>query len=136
MSCASLIVKTDNKVGYAGCDLPAFTSVITGFIGQDSLTIISGPKYTLNPVLQWKPGIYSIVPSDLVLTVPGNYTVTYIPGTLCKAQIRDKSSIQLKLTCIELLNNSKPGFTFRAHFTYTNNNATPVSIPVGDDNFV
>ena len=57
--------------------------VITGFIGQDSLTIISGPKYTLNPVYNGKPGIYSIVPSDLVLTVPGNYTVTYIPGTLC-----------------------------------------------------
>lgn len=137
VSCASLIVKADNKVGYVGCDLPAFTSVITGFVGQDSSTIISGPKYTLSPIYNGKAGTYSIIPSALVLAVPGNYTITYIPGTLCvNPDKKTTSKIQLKLNCIELLNNSKPGFTFRAHFSYTNYNSTPVSIPVGDDNFV
>jgi hypothetical protein len=54
---AALQVKADDKFMYPFEKVPAFTSTITGFIGNDTTTIISGPKYTLDPTCVFEPGV-------------------------------------------------------------------------------
>ena len=134
MLCACVIVKADNKYGYAGSKLPVFTSTITGFIAKDSATILSGPLYTISPAYNGKPGVYSIIPSALKLKVQSNYVITYTPGTLYVNPCKLTSlMVDVRVECVEA-NPNNSGYKYRAHFSYTNYNNTVVYIPVGSDN--
>lgn len=135
VNCAALFVKADDKTILSG-DQPVFTSVITGFAGNDSLTaIISGPVYTTNPPYTGLPGTYSIIPSGLVLAKPSNYKIAYLRGKLCvNPRNNFANSITLKLDCIEPIH--KKPYKYTARFSYVNNNNMPVSIPAGSDNYV
>ena len=131
---APLIVKADDKSAYAGSKLPAFTSTITGFVGKDSATILSGPQYTINPAYHGNPGVYSIIPSALKLKVQSNYVITYTPGTLYVNPCKLTSLIvDVHVECVET-NPNNSSYKYLAHFSYTNYNSTAVYIPVGSDN--
>ena len=113
---------------------PAFTSAISGFVGNDS-SIITGPKYTVDPAFNGEAGIYSIIPSDLVMKYPANYEVAYIPGILyVNPEKITSKNIKISLDCIERTNNDTAAFSWVGHFTYKNANATAVFIPLGTDN--
>ncbi len=84
ITAAALTVKADDRVINDDDALPALTSTITGYKNGDNSSIIStGPVYTVNPVYKKEaPGIYTITPSALVLKVPNNYVINYLPGNL------------------------------------------------------
>ncbi|MEP7318883.1 MAG: T9SS type A sorting domain-containing protein, partial [Panacibacter sp.] len=132
---APLNVIANDKVIYGGYVLPAFTSTINGFIGNDSTTIISGPDYTLDPAYSGAPGIYTIIPSGLVLSKQGNYSIAYIFGTLYVNPDKNTSKeIKPILDCMETVQDNSSEFKYIAHFSYKNNNKTSVYIPIGKDN--
>jgi len=85
---AQLTVTANNLTITEGQSL-AFTSNITGYWYDDDASIIeSGPSYfiydNMNNLVTGNPGpgTYSIVPGNLVLNSPANYTVNYLSGTL------------------------------------------------------
>jgi hypothetical protein len=133
---AALIVKADDKFMYPFDKLPVFTSTITGFVGNDTTTIVSGPKYTLDPKCVFEPGVYTITPSDLILKVPGNYSISYVPGKLYINPYKlFAKKIEVNVNCVETVGDNS-SFKYISHFTYKNSNSTPVFIPVGADNNV
>lgn len=132
-----LHVQADDKVVYAGGDKPVFTSTITGYIGDDSTSVISGPEYKIEPGCTGKPGVYTIIPYGLVLATPGNYQITYATGTLyINPDIRRSDKIEPFVECIEAVTGHVSGYKYVVHFSYKNNNRTPVYIPAGADNMV
>jgi len=134
ISAAALIVKANDQVIPDDSLLPAFTSTITGFRNGDTVTIISGPVYIVNPVYQpGQPGTYTITPSALGLQNPSDYNISYLSGNLY-VNPDDGSNIITKLDCVEKLVNDPSGFGYRAHFSYQNKNASALFIPVGPDN--
>jgi len=131
---APLTVKADDKVILDDSLLPVFTSSITGFKNGDSTTIQSWPVYSVSPVYHIEqPGIYTIIPSGLVLKNPFNYTISYATGNLY-VNPDNGSNIVPKLDCVEKLTNDPSGFPYRAHFSYQNKNVTAIFIPIGPNN--
>ncbi|MEP7265771.1 MAG: MBG domain-containing protein, partial [Bacteroidota bacterium] len=131
---APLTVKANNKVTFVTDPLPPYTVTYTGFKNGDQSTIISGPLFTVsgNPAVA---GVYSITPSALVLPVPVNYTITYQPGILyVNPKGPGTQKVTVYLNCIDSIGVNGTGFTYLAHFGYTNPNSTAVFVPKGIDN--
>jgi hypothetical protein len=116
--------------------LPSFTASYSGFIGNDSTTIVSGPTFTVSPAYTGAAGVYSIIPSNLVLDPPA-YTIIYQPGTLyVNPKGAGTKKVRVYLECVDTLVNHPDGFDYLARFRYENDNATPIYVPVGPDNFL
>jgi hypothetical protein len=133
---AILNVKADDKVIFKGGSLPVFTSKITGYKNGDDIQIASGPEYTVSPEYNGLAGIYTINPNQLVFSTPNiDYSINYISGTL---YVNPKGSgarkVKPYLDCVEVLNNHPSGYQYVAHFSYQNDNSTPVYVPIGADN--
>jgi hypothetical protein len=137
VSPAALTVTADLKYIYRNDPLPAFTSTITGFVPGGQNTVVSGPTYTLNPSnCCTQAGVYSIIPSNLVLAVPGNYNISYVNGPLyVNPKGQGAKKVDVSLICVDTVSNDPSGFIYRARFQYANPNNTPVYIPLGVDNF-
>ena len=74
---ASVTVTADNKVKVLGEPDPILTATVTGLQGTDNVSVIN---YSLNREPGNVLGTYAITPTGAV--EQGNYTVTYVPGTL------------------------------------------------------
>jgi len=134
---APLTVTADLKVIYRGDSLPSFTSTITGFIDGGDNAIASGPVYTVSPTYQGLPGVYDIIPSGLLLEQPDNYSIDYVAGPLyVNPKGNGAEKIRLHTECVDTLIDDPSGYTYIAHFSYRNENSTPVYVPLGPDNFV
>jgi hypothetical protein len=139
---AALTVKADDKTIFAGDAQPTFTSTITGFKYQDNQTtvIASGPSsYSVSPTYKGKAGTYTITVSGSVvqLQTPANYTINspYLPGTLY-VDPKDNSTKNVipSLDCVTPLVGDPDGYTYVAHFAWSNPNSFTVSVPLGDSN--
>lgn len=133
---APLSVKAEDKVIDQNSSLPVFTSTITGFVYSQN-TLVSGPKYNVSPAYNGAAGVYSIIPSAVVLSVSANYTINYIAGNLyVNPKGKGAKNVIPKLDCVDVVVNNTSGFNYVAHFSYNNPNATPVFIPIGSDNII
>ena len=133
----NLIVTADDKVIFKGSSLPTYTSTITGYVNNDQTRCTSGPAYTVSPACTGAAGVYTITPSNLVLSSPTRnyYTITYMPGKLyINPKGTGAKNITLALRCKDALTNSPTGYSYVAHFEATNGNATAVYVAVGADN--
>ena len=95
---------------------------------------LSGPAYTTSPNYVGAVGTYSIIPSNLQFSIPGNYEITYIAGVLqVNPNPKNAKPIKPSLICVEEVKGN-PNFKYKARFEYQNDNAFEISIPVGPDN--
>jgi len=132
-----LTVKADPKVIFKGDPLPTFTSTYTGFINNDISKIVSGPDYNLSPTYNNTAGTYRIIPSNLVLQNQDSYTITYVFDTLyVNPSGPNAKNVKPKLECVEPLKKPVNGFSYLAHFSYTNPNSTIVYVPRGSENLI
>jgi hypothetical protein len=132
----NLLVNANELIIYEG-DTPRYTSTITGFRGNDSVTqILSGPSYSAQG-FNGKAGVYVITPSALKLKFPGSYNITYDTALLyVNPRGNGAKKIKPALVCIEPLTGHPSGMPYVAHFSVTNDNRTLVKIPIGPDNFI
>ena len=133
---AALTVKADDKVIFAGDNLPALTSTYTGFKNSDNAgnTLASGPVYTVSPAYSGKAGVYTITATGIVQKQsPNNYSpVTYQPGTLyVNPKGGNSKNVKPSLDCVEPLTNDPNGYTFVAHYSANNPNATTIFVALG-----
>jgi hypothetical protein len=129
----SATVMADNKVIRYGNPLPPFTSTFSGFVNGENQSVVTSLTYTLNPTCVGSPGIYQIMPS----ATAANYLFTPVNGTLyINPYGFGTKNVKVMLTCIDQIPPDPEGFTYIAHFKYTNSNNTPVFIPVGADNIL
>jgi hypothetical protein len=136
---AALTVTADLKFIYRGDPLPALTSTITGFVPGGSNAVISGPTHSVSPSYSTNSpaGVYSIIPANLVLAVPGNYAITYVPGPLyVNPKGQGAKKVDVVLECVDTVSNHPSGFIYLARYSHTNPNNTPVYVPLGADNFI
>jgi hypothetical protein len=137
---ATLIVKADDKTIFAGDPLPAFTSTYNSFKYLDNVTstFSAGPFYSLSPAYSGKAGLYTITPYGITQKqTPGNYNISYQTGTLyVDPKGSGTKNIKPALDCVEPLTNDPNGFTFVAHYSWTNPNTTTIMVPLGPDNFI
>ena len=75
---AKVTVTADNKTKVYGAEDPEWTATVTGTIGEDTVA------YSFSRAEGKNVGDYAITPSGD--SVQGNYTVTYVPGTLSVTQ--------------------------------------------------
>ena len=77
---ANLEVKADNfRIGY-GTESPAYTATYTGFVGDDTESVLSGTLAISCPYVQGNDvNTYIITLSGLFSS---NYDITFVPGTL------------------------------------------------------
>ncbi len=130
---APLNVKANDTYIYKGSALPVFTSTIVAFKGGD---VSPGVTYTLSPVCTGNPGVYTIIPLLNTFANAGNYTITHTNG---KFYINPKGNgakkLRAYLDCVEeVINPPSASHRYVAHFYCINDNATPLYIPVGNDN--
>ena len=94
-------------------------------------------RSTLNPAsCCTQAGTYTITPNNLVLAVPNNYAITYVPGPLyVNPKGQGAKKIDIALSCVDTVSNDPSGFPYLARFTWTNANNTTVYVPLGADNF-
>jgi hypothetical protein len=137
---AALVVKADDKQIFAGDPLPTLTSTITGFkyLDDKSTVINSGPSYSVSPTYSGKAGMYTITVSGIVQKqTPNNYTVSYQTGTLyVDPKGNGTKNVKPSLDCVEPLTNDPDGYTFAAHYSANNPNATTIFVALGDSNKV
>jgi hypothetical protein len=136
---ARLTIKADDKVIFAGDPVPPFTSTITGFKYRDSVgnVISSGPLYRPTTYTN-KAGSYPIQPYGVVQKqTPPNYDTIYVAGTLyVNPKGGNAKNVKPSLDCVEPLTNDPDGYTFVAHYSANNPNATAVFVALGDSNKV
>lgn len=77
---ANLEVKADDfRIGY-GAESPAYTATYTGFVGDDTESVLSGTLAISCPYVQGNDvNTYTITPSGLSSS---NYDITFVSGTL------------------------------------------------------
>jgi hypothetical protein len=140
---AALTVKANDKTIFAGDALPtSFTSTFTGFKYQDNQTtvIASGPSsYSVSPQYKGKAGTYTITASGSIVQkqTPPNYTINlpYLPGTLFVDPMDNSTkNVIPSLDCVTPLVGDPDGYTYVAHFAWSNPNSIAVSVPLGDSN--
>jgi hypothetical protein len=133
---ASLSVNAKDTFIFQGSPIPAFTSTISGFVYHEN-TVVSGPAYTLSPASSGAPGVYSIIPGSLVLSIPTDYSISYVGGILyINPKGGGTKNVKPKLDCVDTLNNDPSGLKYIAHFSYQNPNATPIYVPIGSNNSI
>jgi hypothetical protein len=124
-------IAADLAVVNQGATLPVFTSTITGLNANDSIT---GIVYSAAGVNTAFPGVYTNTPGITTTAYP-QYIVSYVPGKFyVNAYGPYARKIIVKRECVSMLASPVNGFRYRAVFSYTNSNATPLYIPAGADN--
>ncbi len=79
---APLFVRANNASTTYGASLPALTDTITGFVGGDNSSVVSGaPMIATTAAPGDNGGVYPITIAAGTLSA-ANYTITYVPGTL------------------------------------------------------
>jgi uncharacterized repeat protein (TIGR01451 family) len=64
----------------AGEALPAFTATISGFVNDETSSVLGGAlAFSVSPTYSGQAGTYSIIPGGLTAS---NYDITYVNGTL------------------------------------------------------
>ena len=77
---APLTITADNKQTLFGEAAPAFAATITGFVNNETETVLSGAlTYACGYTVGDNVGDYTITPSGLTAA---NYAITYVAGTL------------------------------------------------------
>ena len=95
---------------------------------------LSGPVYATSPNYTGAIGTYSIIPSNLQFSSPGNYAITYVNGVLqVNLNPKNAKAIRPILNCVEEVKGN-PNFKYKARFEYQNDNAFEIVIPIGPDN--
>ncbi len=131
---ALLNVKADDKLIYAGSQLPKFTATITGLKNGDNPSV----TYAVSPSPVIDPGIYTITPSLSSFANSINYTVSVATGNLyVNPSGKGTKKLRVYLDCVEAVANpTVPGLTYIAHFYCINDNTSMVYIPIGPDNLI
>lgn len=129
-----LTLTADDQVIFRDDSLPIFTYTLVGDINPSDV-ILSEPSYTINPVYNNDPGVYDIIPSNMVITNDANYSITYVNGNLyVNPKGRGAKSVKPSLLCVDTVIGHPSGFAYVVHYSYENKNQTPVYIPHGPDN--
>jgi hypothetical protein len=112
--------------------LPTFTATYSGFLAGQTASVVTSVSFSTSPNYTGNAGVYQII----VNAQAANYTFTSVNGTLyVNPAGPGTKQVKPNFVCIEALTSPGPGgFMFVAHFTYTNQNSTPVYIPVGPNN--
>lgn len=131
---AQAIVTADLNYIYAGDSQPDFTATFSGFVNGENDSVVTNLDFTLSPEYSGEAGVYEIIPS----AEAENYIFTPVNGKLYVNPFGPGTKhIKPQLTCVEPLDVPNSfGHTYVAHFTYENDNATDVYIPIGDDNIL
>lgn len=117
-----------------GAAIPAFTATYGGLLGGQTSAVVTSVTFSLSPSCTGNAGVYQII----VNATAANYTFTSVNGTLyINPAGAGTKQVKPTFVCYETLSAPGPGgYMYLAHFTYTNQNATPVYIPVGANNAV
>jgi hypothetical protein len=101
--------------------------------GEDQ-SVVDSLSFTLSPAYNGAAGVYSIIP----YASAENYTFTPVNGQLyVNPWGSGLKNIRTTLTCVEVVDPAtNGGYGYIANFKYTNDNASPVYIPIGADNIV
>ena len=84
---APLTVTADNKVRFEKVANPAFTATYTGFVNGETASVLGGTlAITTTATSASAPGSYPVTPAGLT---SGNYSLTFVPGTLTVRLIGD-----------------------------------------------
>jgi hypothetical protein len=115
-----------------GASIPSFTATYSGFLGGQTSSVVSSVSFTLSPNCTGNvAGVYQII----VNATAANYTFTSVNGTLyVNPAGTGTKQVKPVFSCRESLSTPVNGFYYLAHFTYENQNPTPVYIPVGTNN--
>ena len=124
-------VTAQNKVIYKGDPLPAYSSVITGFMPADIPTV----TYSLSPTYAGQAGVYTIIPTITPFANSINYSITITNGTLyVNPKGYGAKKLRPYLDCVQKVIPAVNGMGYVARFYVINNNSTPVYVPIGPDN--
>ena len=91
----------------------------------------------MSPAYSGKAGVYTITATGIVQKQsPNNYSpVTYQPGTLyVDPKGGNSKNVKPSLDCVEPLINDPNGYTYVAHYSANNPNATTIIVALGDNN--
>lgn len=129
---APAIVEADLKYIYAGDSLPEFTATFSGFVNGEDESVVDSLSFSLAPAYNGDAGVYSIIP----YAEAANYSFTPVNGSLyVNPSGPGTKHIKTQLLCVEeLLVPDSNGYTYIANFSYENDNATDMYIPIGEDN--
>lgn len=114
-----------------GASLPTFTATYTGLLNGQTASVVTSVSFATSPNYTGAAGVYQII----VTATAANYTFTSVNGTLY-VNPAGYGTKQVKpiFVCRQTLTTPVNGFYYIAHFTYENQNSTPVYIPVGTKN--
>jgi hypothetical protein len=114
-----------------GQALPTFVATYSGLLAGQTASVVTSTTFTLSPNYTGQAGVFQII----VNATSANYTFTSVNGTLyVNPAGTGTKQVKPVFVCRQSLSTPVNGFHFIAHFTYQNQNATPVYIPVGTRN--
>ena len=130
---APATVTADLKVMFAGDTLPDFTATFSGFVNGETDTVVNSLTFSLSPVYNGSAGTYQITPT----ATADNYIFTSVSAPLYVNPFGSGTkNIKTSLMCIDQVDPAgNNGYSYIAHFKYTNDNSTNVYIPAGEDNY-
>ena len=126
-----LTVKAADKVIFQGDPLPNFTGTVSPLKNGDVA------NYTYNVVgYTTAAGVYPIVPTLVSFPKASSYSITVINGNLyVNPKGAGAKKLRPYLDCVEeVINPVSPSRKYIAHFYCENTNATPVYVPIGNEN--
>ncbi|MEI6824324.1 MAG: MBG domain-containing protein, partial [Desulfuromonadales bacterium] len=86
---AALTITTNDKVRFAKVANPTFSATYSGFVNGDTAAVLGGAlTFATAATITSDPGTYPITPAG---QTSGNYTITFVPGTLTVRVIGDIS---------------------------------------------
>jgi hypothetical protein len=97
--------------------------------------VISGPSFSVNPGNYQSPGVYDIIPSNLVVSNPSAYDINYENGKLYVNPFGFWAfHIRTGYVCVDTVVNHPSGYNWKVTYSYRNYNNTPVYVPTGNYN--
>jgi len=129
---APAIVEADLKYIFAGDPLPEFTATFSGFVNGEDESVVNSLSFSLSPAYTGDAGVYTIIP----YAEAANYIFTPVNASLyVNPSGPGTKHIKTQLVCVEeLAVPDENGYTHIANFSYENNNAADMYIPIGEDN--
>lgn len=129
---APAIVEADLKYIFAGDPLPEFTATFSGFVNGEDESVVNSLSFSLSPAYTGDAGVYTIIP----YAEAANYIFTPLNASLyVNPSGPGTKHIKTQLVCVEeLAVPDANGYTHIANFSYENDNAADMYIPIGEDN--
>jgi hypothetical protein len=126
-------VRADDKVIKKGDPLPAFTATFTGFVNEETPTVLTSLSFSLSPDYFGLPGTYEIIP----FASAANYLFSASNGTLYVNPFGPGTkNVKVSLICVEPIPTDADGFSYIANFKYENPNTAPVYVGYGPENII